>query len=227
MSNFEKFTLGDIRTSVRRKLGDDSYDEATIDEAANDFQFELFNDNRIRFMEASETLTVNSGDTEVDLPEDFLTMLNFIVYDSATQYRNITRQGMDYDEFMRNNPMFAVANPQRVNDWTFFSGGVRLATPSNAEYTMLLDYLRVPEVMVSASDECEVPINYKEMMNLGTLEKVLAIDEELDTSDFFLERLQPLRTSFIRNYGRGSGKVGPQRIRTNRGRGTYRVDRDF
>lgn len=227
MPNFEQFTLADIRTSVRRKLGDASYDADTIDEAANDFQYELFNDNRIRFMESSEVLNIGSGDTTMDFPKDFMTMLNFIAYDSPTQYRNITRNLKNYDDFMRNNAMFAVANPQQLMDFTFFGEGIRFSAPSNAAYSALLDYLRVPKFMRRDADKCEVPRNYKEMVVLGTLEKVLFVDEELDSADFALERLSGLRTSFIRNYARGSGKVGPQQIRQGRGRGTYRADRDF
>ena len=69
---FVKFTLGDIRTSVRRKLDDSTFDAATIDEAANDFQFELFNDNRIRFMEETANLAIGSGVTSKDLPAYFI-----------------------------------------------------------------------------------------------------------------------------------------------------------
>lgn len=227
MANFETFTLADIRTSVRRKLGDTSYDADTIDEAANDFQFEIFNDNRIRYMEESVDLSIGSGDTTVDFPEDFMNLLNFIVFDSAGAYHNITKNMMNYDDFMANYPDFKVVTARRIMEWTPYGEGARFSAPTDAAYTALLDYLRSPVIMENPADECEIPRNYKEMMVLGTLEKVLAIDEELDSADFSLERLAPMRTSFIRNYGRGGMKVGAQQMRQNRGRGTYRVDRDF
>lgn len=226
--SFIKFTLGDIRTSVRSKLGDTSYDLSTIDEQANNFQFELFNDNRIRFMEKSATLTLTSGQTSPDsFPSDFMTMMALIVYDSLTQYRNITKYGMNYDEFMQNYPMYAIAPAQAPHEWAPFSDSIIFSAPFAATYSALLHYLRTPVIMTTDTSECELPINYKEMMVLGTVEKIMRIDEDYDESDFEKGRLDELRTSFIRNYGRGSFKTGPNVIKQGRGRGTYRVDRDF
>jgi len=79
--SFTKFQLSDIRTSVKRKLDDTTFDDATIDECANDFQNELFNDNRIRFMEKNDILSVTTGDTSVALPDDFMNLINLIVLD--------------------------------------------------------------------------------------------------------------------------------------------------
>lgn len=225
--SFQKFTLADVRTSVRRKLGDTGYDAATIDECANDFQFELFNDNRIRFMEESTPLAISSGVTTVPFPDDFMTMLSIIIFYSATQYRDITKNLMAYNEFMRQYPDYSVVTARGPMEFTFFGEGIRLSARTDGAYTGMLDYLRSPVPLTADGTEWELPINYKEMAVLGTLEKVLFVDEELDTADFALDRLQSLRTSFIRNYGRGSGKVGPQTIGQGRGRSTYRVDKDF
>lgn len=227
---FVKFTLGDIRTAVRTKLGDTSYDTAIIDQAANDFQFELFNDNRIRFMEDSTVLEIGSGATSKVLPDDFMSVITLIVLDSASQFRDITKNGYwDYNTFMARFANYTVANAQSIHDWTLFGEGLRFAAPTDAAYNANLDYLRSPVLMTGATSECELPINSRELMTLGTLERVMRVDEDLDESDFELDRLQPLRTSFIRNYGRGSGNIGtPRVIKTGKSRhGTYRADRDF
>ncbi len=228
--SFVKFTLADIRTSVGRKLVDTSFDVATIDEAANDFQFEIFNDNRIRFMESNSALSVNSGDTSVDLPDDFMNLINLTVLDSATQFRDITKRGfLDYDAFMARYPNFSVANSQQILNYTFFGEGLRFAAPSNSAYTINCDYLRSPELMVQAGDDCELPINARELMTLGTLERIMRINEDYNEADFEYNRLASLRTAFIRNYARGAEKVGPQVIKTNRGRSSrgFNAAEDF
>lgn len=227
MPTFDTFTLADIRASVRTHLGDLGYDADTIDEAANDFQYELFNDNRSRLMEESTTLTVSEDDTEIDFPDDWMAIINLIVYYSATQHINITDDILTYGDFMKSYANFAIATASRPRVLAPFGDGMRLSAPSDGSYTLLLDYLRVPRLMENDSDESELPRAYKEMHVLGTLEKVLAIDEELDSADFNLDRLQGHRTSFIRNYGRGSSKLGPRRINSRRGRGAFRADRDF
>lgn len=227
--SFIKFTLGDIRTSVRRKLDDSTFDAATIDEAANDFQFELFNDNRIRFMEKNETLAIGSGVSFKDLPADFMNLINFIVLDDASTFRNITKTGyLNYDDFMELHPNFSVATASKIYDWTFFGEGIRFQSATDAAYNANIDYTRSPALMVDAADECELPINARELMTLGTLERIMRVNEDYNESDAELDRLQGLRTAFIKNYGRGGEKVGPQIIKTNRSRrGGYRTDRDF
>jgi hypothetical protein len=229
--SFVKFTLGDIRASVRRKLDDLSFDAATIDEAANDFQFEIFNDNRIRFMEANAVLSILNGSATVDLPDDFMNMINLTVFDTASTPRDITKSGaMSYDDFMRRFSNFATANPSKVFNYTFFGEGLRFGARSNANYNANLDYTRSPALMTDAASECELPINARELMTLGTLERVMRVNEDYNEADFEYDRLQGLRTAFIKNYARGGEKVGAQVINSGRnGRrvGGYRADRDF
>ncbi len=226
---FAKFTLGDIRASVRRKLDDLNFDTATIDEAANDFQFELFNDNRIRFMETNAVLAIGSGVTLKALPTDFMSLINLTVLDSASQFRDITKTGfMDYDSFMANYPNFSVATAGKIYTYTFFGEGLRFSASTDAAYNANLDYLRSPTLMEDASDECELPINTRELATLGTLERVMRINEDYNEADFEWTRLQSLRTAFIKNYARGGEKVGPQVIKTGRsGKGAYSSHKDF
>ena len=212
--SFTKFTLANIRASVGRKLDDPSFDVATIDEAANDFQFELFNDNRIRFMEKNVQLEVLANATSKDLPTDFMTLINLIVAG-----RNITKTGyISYDDFMQNNPSYATVSPQSINEWTFFGEGIRFAGPVDVSSTLSVDYMRSPAVMTLATDTCELPINCRELMTLGTLVRVMEINEDFNEANDQRDKLDSLRTAFIRNYGRGWEKTGGVVIKTNRGK---------
>lgn len=227
---FVTFTLGDIRTAVRDKLDDDNFPAASIDRAANDFQFELFNDNRIRFMEKFAALSVGSAATSKVLPSDFMNLINLTVLDSASQFRDITKNGyLDYATFMEGYANYTVAPASKIYTWTFYGEGVRFGAPTDAAYTVNIDYLRSPALMVNASDPCELPINCRELMTLGTLQRVMRINEDYNESTAEKNELSGLRTAFIKNYGRGGGKVGPQVARSNRngrGRGRWNTD-DF
>lgn len=215
---FVKFTLGDIRASVKRKLDDLDFDDATIDEAANDFQFELFNDNRIRFMEKNAQLAPTNGATSVALPTDFMNLINMTVLDSASQFRDITSSGYyDYDTFMNSFANYTVAPVSKIYNWTFYGEGLRFGARTDAgTYLINIDYMRSPALMTTAASECELPINCRELMTLGTLERVMRINEDYNESDDEWTRLQSLRTAFVRNYGRGGVKVGPQVIKSGR-----------
>lgn len=215
--SFVKFTLGNIRNSVKRKLDDPSFDDAIIDEAANDFQFELFNDNRIRFMEQNTAISVTAGASEsVDLPNDYMTLIRATMLYSPTQPQNITDYEMDYDEFMEQYATYSVAPAGKPLEWTFFGEKMRFNRPSDATYSINIDYLRSPKIMTTATDTCELPINCRELMTLGTLERVMRVNEDYNEADAELGRLQGLRTAFVRNYGRGSGTLKPRVIKSGR-----------
>lgn len=215
--SFVKFTLGDIRASVKRKLDDPSFDDAIIDEAANDFQFELFNDNRIRFMEQSTNVSILSTASESDdLPNDFMNLIRATVLYSPTQPMNITDYERDYDNFMEQYGNYTTAPAGKPLDWTFFGEKMRFSRPSDATYTINIDYMRSPALMSSAGDFCELPINCRELMTLGTLERIMRVNEDYNESDAELNRLSGLRVAFVRNYGRGSGTLKPRVIKSGR-----------
>lgn len=214
---FVKFTLGDIRSAVFDKLDDDGFSTDTIDRAANDFQFELFNDNRIRFMEAHTVLAVSPGAYLKVLPTDFMTLVNLTVLDSATAFRDITKSGyVAYDNFMNRFANFVNAPASKIYNFTFFGESLRFQAPTDAAYDINLDYIRSPVLMTTAASECELPINYRELMTLGTLNRIQRVNEDYAEASQEFQYLQSLRTSFIKNYGRGGESVGPQVIGTNR-----------
>lgn len=214
----DKITLAEIRAAVRRKLDDDQYDATTIDEAANDFQNELFTAHRIRQMEKSAELSVLSGDTDVDMPSDFMTMLNLTVFDSATQYRQIKDDYVDYNEFQRRHANYSIASPQRIYQWTDFGNGIRFTAPANADYTLALDYLRQPKQMVRDSDKSEFKKVYKELATIGTLARVMEVNEDYAEGSQERDKLDGLVTTFVRNEGRGQMKIGPNIMNTRRRR---------
>ncbi|MCA9325524.1 hypothetical protein KDA23_05690 [Candidatus Saccharibacteria bacterium] len=220
MSNYDKLTLSEIRTAVRGKLDDDSYDADLIDEAANDFQNELFTNHRIRSMESSDTINISADDYTIDFPVDFLTMLELTIIDSSSNYENIKDGYLNYNQFMRDHANFSVATATRPRQWTEFGGGARFTAPSDAAYTANIDYLRLPELMVNDSDESEVRKVWKEMFTIGTLARVMEINEDYAEASQERDKLDPLVTAFVAREGRGQIKTGPIIMSTRRGRKT-------
>lgn len=227
MSNYEKITLGEIKADVRSLLDDDQYDEDKIARAANDFQNELFTRYKLRMAEASDTLNISQADTSVEFPVDFLTLLEMTLIYSATQYQNIKKHYVGYEDFMRNYANFSVASQMRPQTWTEFGGGARFSNPSDADYVLNIDYIRLPEMMVDDSDESELRKVWREVMNLGTLARVMEINEDYEEASQERDKLDPFLTTFVAREGRGTIKVGPNIIGQGRGRSTYRADRDF
>lgn len=213
---FQKFKLSDIRAAVRRKLDDPDFSTDDIDAAANDYQNYLLTNNKFRFMEKSETLSVGDGDYELEMPKDYMSLINMTVLDTATSSRVITKDYLDYSEFMAGFANYATATSSKLSKWTDFANGIRFSAPADASYDIIVDYYRVPKTMTLATDNCEFPITHRELMVLGTLYRVMRINEDYEESSAELRHLEKLEQAFIKNYGRGSFKTGARVIKTNR-----------
>lgn len=214
-------------TAVRGLLVDDQYDETLIIQALNWFVYELCNNNHLRIMENSEELTASQGDTELEFPEDMMTLVKEGFYLTSPQVIDMGPNYVDYGYFMKNYANFASATQARARVWTDFGNMARFAAPLNADHTFQCDYLREPASMEEDEDECEIPDRYSELVAKGTLARIMEINEDYAEAQQERDNYAPLMTTFIRNESRGGFKTGPNIVRTNRGRGQYRVDRDF
>lgn len=222
----DPITLAELRTSVRGLLTDDAYDETLIDEALNWVVFDLFSSYRLRMAEANETLTGSIGDVTLAWPSDMLTRLE--LYLTSPTKADMKRYFVEYGDFMANYSDFATATPNRLTYWTDYGKTARFSAPLSVEHTFAIDYLRMPEPMSADSDECEIPRIYSELVSKLGLARIMEINEDYAEAQQERDNASPLLTTFVRNEGRGGGKTGPGRVRTNRGRvGGYRADRDF
>ena len=209
----------DIRTAVRTLLQDDQYDDATILMAANWFVYELCNNNRLRIMEDSETITGAAGDTTVPFPETSLAWIS--IYATAPSIFDISDKYQDYNSFMRNHANFATATAGRAGAWTDFGNAMRFTQPLSVEHTFQFDFVREPVPMEADSDTCEIPGRYIELVARGTKARILEIEEDYDLAQNERDQLDPLVTTFIRNEARGGGKTRPTVIGTRRGRNPH------
>ena len=228
INNNDKIKLEEIRTAVRGKLDDATYDAVIIDQAANDFQNELFTNRRLRMAEASGTLSVSTGDTAIEFPSDMMTLVELTLIFSVTQHYDLKKSYVDYSEFMHNYAGYAVATAARPSTWTDYGNGIRLGAPSNADYTINIDYLRTPEYMNSDSSESEIRNVWKEMFVLGTLARVMEVNEDYAEASQERDKLSPMLTAFAVREGRGGIKTGPNIMGQGPGRTrSARRDRNF
>lgn len=201
---------------VRDLLQDDAFSQDTIVRAANWFQNELCNKNRLRIMEESDLLTANIGDTTADLPNDIQRIVT--LYVTAPQKYDLMKNYREYGEFMELYPDFATATQHQLSYWTDWGNAMRFSAPLNAAHTIQIDYLRRPKKVSKDGDSWEFPDQYDEMLAKGTLVRCMEINEDYDEAARERALLQPLVTDFIKNEARGQIKTGPVIMRTNRRR---------
>lgn len=239
-------TLAQYRAAVREDLDDTAYSSSVIDRAINDYIKEVAARSRMRKLEAEEELFVSLGDTEVELPDDKLVLLNLSVTSPAPA-RRIMDNFMEYNQFVLNNPGYKTVNPRAVatSYWTDYNDKMRLGAPASADTTIFCEYIRVPDYLIADGDENELDPNnlYNEMFIIGARVRAMERNEDYDEAAEERRKLfgrnvgnyrsavfRPgLEDTFIRNEGRGQIKFGPTIMKTNRGRrmGGYRADRDF
>lgn len=221
----------DIIGWVRDLLEDPEYSESVILEAANWFVFELCNNNRLRIMEASASISIAANATTAAFPATMMYLLE--AYVTAPSVYEVADMYTDYKSFMRSYANFATASPAQIGTWTDFANALRFAAPVLANSTMQVDFIRPPLAMVADTSTCEIPSRYQELVTKGTLARIQEINDDYDEAAQERDNLQPLVTAFIRNEARGGLIAGPKRIRTSMsrggrgGRGTWRADRDF
>lgn len=210
-------TLGEIKDAVRGLLQDDQFDDALLSQAANFFQYELFNENKTRLMESSATIEASAGDVTADFPGDLMHRIS--IYTTSPQVADIKEAYRDYETFMQMAANFATATSSQLRLWTTFGAAMRFSAPLNADYTFQVDYLREPVYMDNDSDDCEVPRRYMELLAYGTLARAMEINEDRNEAADVRDLMTPMLTTFKVNEGRGGGKTGPRTvIRTNRRR---------
>ena len=205
-------TQAEAVARVRLKLDDSAYPEATITQALNDYVNELYTKFKTKLMEKSSTLSVAQGDTTINLPTDYSSLLNLTVLDTSPYL--ITDKELEYNKFMRDYPAFATYAQAKPYYWTSFANKIRLAYPSNASYTINIDYLRLPVKTSSGSDSYEVPSESDEMVAQGGLVRAMEMNEEYAEAAQERSKLEDMETSFNLKYGRGPLRSGGTRIRT-------------
>lgn len=210
-------TLADIKASVRGLLTDDQFDEDLITEAANWFVYELFNNTRTRLMESSDTITALAGAVGADFPSDYMTWIS--IYATSPQVADITRDYVQYAQFMETSANFATAGSARLRRWTMFGNAMRFANPLDVAHTFQIDYLREPTPMEDDGDDCEVPDRYGELVSKGTLARIMEINEDYAEAAQERTNMETLVNTFIRNEARGGGKTGPIIMNSRRRRG--------
>lgn len=200
-------TLNDITIRTRALLGDPSYNATTIQNAANDFVNELFNNTRTSMMETSIELTGSASETTIKLPTDI--MIWTTVYLTSPDVYDLRDFYMEYAPFMAEHADFATRTASKPYEWTQFAGVMRLSAPLSTDVTIQMDYIRTPKVMTGPGSKCELPDRYMELITRGTKARCLEVDENYDEAGAERDILAPLVTTFIRNESRGGVKSGP------------------
>ena len=208
--------LSEIVSSVRGRLDDQSFSSATITEAANWLQNDIFSSTRTRLMETSTTINVSAGAVVANLPDDFNTIIS--VYQTSPKTFDLMPLFINHADFVQMFPDFATKTASVIQYWTDFSNQIRFSAPLSTNVVLAMDYIRQPVAMARDTDVCEIPDQYKEIITRGTLLRVMEQNEDYAEASSERQIVNALITNFITSEGRGQVKTGPVIMKSNRRR---------
>ena len=211
------YTLGDITTRVQQRVRDTGYSSTEIVGYINDAQFDIFNEYRLPFMEATQdyTVTVDVADITdgTGLPANYVQAIDLVVTtDGKEQYipfNPIRNVGLNY-------PDNADASPSGYPQfWYFYADVIKLYPAPNAAYTVRVRYYKKPTEITSDAAIPEVPSEFREVLVAGAAYRVLQVKDNYDQASILQNKYDEILQKLVMRYSQP--QIGTAtRIRINR-----------
>lgn len=174
------YTVAQYKTWVKNKLGDPSFDDATLTQLVGDANMEICNSAIWDFMEVpSYSATLTSGTNTFTQPSNLQAMLNFEILSPTS--KALYLDYMPHQEFVQRYPNPAILTASQPSIWTTF-GGALIFGPANADqnYTVQERYIKAPSAPTSDSAVLDVPDDFRELMVLGVYARGLEVADQPD-----------------------------------------------
>lgn len=220
------YTLGDIATRVRTRVGDSSYSSSETVNFINDAVNDVFNEYRLPFMQTSQTYTVSTSSSDVTngagLPDDFVQAIELI---NTTSGKEDIIPYVDYDDIDRLYPDAddTTANPS--GDplyWYKYGETIRVyPTPSSA-YTVQLRYYKRPAVLSDNTHIPALPQEFEELIILGAAYRIYQTKDMWTEAGILENKYFELLQKLVNRYS--SPQIGSVRVMgINRSPAPYRA----
>lgn len=205
------YNLASVRERVRNRLDDEDFEQEYLDRAINYAQWDITNNNKFKFLETTEILTVNQGDYTVALPTNFHEYQYLRVL--GTNPYNITQKYMDYEDFIDSfiDPSSAQQSPPY--HWSEYAQAIQLATPANQTYSLRLDFQRKAAELVNETDVPDIPEEFAELLELGAYMRIAKREDDYDVKSAEMMDYNKLLVDLKSVYGRKKGPGGLRKMR--------------
>lgn len=213
------YNLSSLVAKVQSRINDASFSSATITEYLNDAQNDLFSEYDLRFMEASQTYTLNVGTADITndtgLPADFesvYTITNTTAgYESLIPYRDFR----DIDENIANPLSEAAYGTGSPTSWYMYGGTIYVFPLPDQAYTLLLRYKKRPTILTADADVIAVPQEFEELLILGATYRVHEFNDNYDQAAYLKGRYDEQARKLVNRYSRKQTGA-PTIMRVNR-----------
>lgn len=163
------YDLLDLRTRVRKKIKDTSYDAPTVDGFINDSIVEVADLYRWREFEkiTEGSLTVDEYTFEQQTDHQKTRQLIIIDPVTSTSHWDITSYRMTPDDFFSRFPAPDTQTSSQPVHWTEYGDQIYFNAPVDKAYKLRQLYYKIPTELTADADVPELPRNFREIIVLG------------------------------------------------------------
>jgi hypothetical protein len=206
------YLASDIINSAINRGKDPSFSRNLALEYLNAIHSEVLGNKRFTFLEVSTTLTLALATNSVGTPIGFQVALGLALTDGTTTSHP------DYVAYRVFNGLTPPTTAGRPAKWTIFGETFKFAATADKNYTVNLDYLRVPTQLTAESIAPDIPDEYKEILTLGVLAGIEEHRENIDIAAVYRRRIEDLTDDLLGRYSvrqlLSAGKQTRSRFRT-------------
>lgn len=191
-------TLAEIRTAVRERLDDPTFETAKIDRWANWVIADICTRANFPFLEGSTTTsTVASTQdytiTTIDSTIDKIRSVIDITNETNLQFMDpheMDATYLDMSDDTTSKPLY----------WTIYGDTLRLYPIPDDAYTLQIRFKKTPTTLTNTTDVAEIPDRYVEAVVLGTYQKALEWNDDFDYAAAIQNQYEQKVSKIIADY---------------------------
>jgi hypothetical protein len=163
------YNLLDLRTRVRRKLKDNSYNSGDIDNFLNDTQQEIANLFYWPFLEKTIEGALTIGEHTFEQQSDHQSTFKLLLLHQTdlTNYTDLTKSFLNHQNFFDMYPTPDRNTSGKPSHWTEWGDQLYFNCPVDVAYILRQYYYKLPTDMTSDTDEPDFPQDFREVLVLG------------------------------------------------------------
>lgn len=192
------YTLGDLVSLVQQRVRDTGYSTSEIKQYINDTQNDVFNEYRLRFMEATVpyTTVANVPDITngVGLPSDFLVGIDLINVTDGGQRRIPFKESTYLDIINTTTP--AISNNPEF--WYMYGQTPMLYPTINVSLSLSLRYYKMPVQLSDNADVPSLPYSFQELLVLGAAYRVLQVKDNYDQAGILQNKYDEILAKLVK-----------------------------
>lgn len=207
------YTLLGLRSRVRAKIKDSSYQATTIDAFINDAIVEIADLYTWSYFQkvVAGSLTVGEYTYAQQADHQITTKLLLVHPVNTTSHWDITRYYTPWERFFDLYPAPDTQTNSQPIYWTEYGNQLYFNCPANLAYTLRQYYQKIPTELTTDDSVPELPVNFQEAIVLGAAYRCEEERDNYDIAAVLQNRFNDRISDLIMRHGNAT-MTGPDTV---------------